>query len=107
LLETKVLYVFVWHSYVDARSCSKCVALNGREYHDQDVLSHVLVDPEFRAIWDLDANRSLMHGGSGTCRCQLEIRVESVNVEIPETVQFIDEYAQLDEMSKSLAEKLM
>ena len=67
-------YVFIWHSFMDARACLKCVALNGREYRDQDIFAPVLVDPQFGPIWDLDANRSLMHGGSGTCRCTLEVQ---------------------------------
>jgi len=74
-------YVFVWHSFVDARSCPKCVALDGREYHDQDLFAPVLVDPEFGPVWDLNQDRSLMHGASGTCRCFLEVIVESVNLE--------------------------
>jgi len=74
-------YVFVWHSFVDARSCSKCVALNGREYRGQDLFASVLVDAEFGPVWDLDADRSLMHGASGTCRCFLEVFLESVNLE--------------------------
>lgn len=79
--ESKVFsYVFIWHSYVDARSCPKCVALNGREYHGQDLFASVLVDPEFGPIWDLEADRSLMHGGSGTCRCGLEVQVESFDL---------------------------
>jgi hypothetical protein len=80
--ESKVFhYVFVWHSFMDARSCLKCGALNGREYRDQDLFSPVLVDPEFGPIWDLNQNRSLMHGASGTCRCFLEVTVESINLE--------------------------
>jgi len=73
-------YVFVWHSFVDARSCSKCVALNGREYRGQDLFASVLVDAEFGPVWDLDADRSLMHGASGTCRCFLEVLVESYDL---------------------------
>jgi hypothetical protein len=73
-------YVFVWHSYVDAHSCRKCVALNGREYRDQDLFAPVLVDPEFGPIWDLNQDRSLMHGGVGTCRCFLEVQVESFDL---------------------------
>jgi len=74
-------YVFTWISYIDAKSCRYCVALNGREYHGQDLFAPVLVDPEFGPIWDLDANRSLMHGGSGTCRCMLVVRVENIKFE--------------------------
>ena len=84
--ESKVFhYVFIWHSYVDARSCPKCVALNGREYHDQDLFGRVLVDPEFGPIWNLEGDFSLMHGGVGTCRCQIEVRVIVETEQIEET----------------------
>lgn len=80
--------VFVWHSPMDARTCRKCALLNGRVYHDQDVFGHVLVDSEFGEIWDLDANRSLMHGGVGTCRCRLEVVEIDVDLERLEIGQY-------------------
>lgn len=73
-------YVFVWHSMVDARSCKKCVALNGRQYHGQDLFASVLVDPAFGPVWSLDGDFSLVHGGAPTCRCRLEVKVESVDL---------------------------
>lgn len=79
--EPIIEYVFIWHSSMDTRSCPKCVALNGREYRGQDLFSLVLIDPEFGPVWDLNQNRSLMHGGKGTCRCFLEVIIESVNLE--------------------------
>lgn len=83
--------VFIWHSPMDSRTCQKCAALNGRVYHDQDVDVSVLIDPEFGPIWDLNTNRSLMHGASGTCRCWLEVRVETVHFEKLSFLNDLDE----------------
>jgi len=67
-------YIFTWNSLSDA--CPNCRALNGREWQDQDLFADVLIDSEFGHIWDLNQDFSLMHGASGTCRCQLTVRVE-------------------------------
>ena len=74
-------YVFIWHSTIDAKSCLKCRNLDGREYRDQDLFGPVLIDRDYGPVWDLEADRSLMHGGSGTCRCGLEVALESVDLE--------------------------
>jgi len=83
--------VFIWHSPMDARTCRKCAALNGRVYYNQDIDAPVLMDPQFGPIWDLNANRSLMHGASGTCRCSLEVRVETVQFEKLSFLSDLDE----------------
>jgi len=75
-------YVFIWHSMIDARSCDKCRALNGRIYKGQDLFAPQLVDPEFGPIWDLDNDMPLTHPN---CRCALEVRIESFDLsKIPE-----------------------
>lgn len=73
-LEGIATYIFTWFSLSDA--CPKCRSLNGRDYHDQNIYQNTLWDVHWGDIWDLNADRSLMHGGSGTCRCQLTVRVE-------------------------------
>jgi len=76
LTEPVFRYVFRWWT-LGSNPCPKCQALNGREYHGQDLFAPVLVDPEFGPIWDLNADHSLMHGGSGkNCNCFLEVQVE-------------------------------
>lgn len=73
-LSEVVTYTFVWHIQPDA--CPKCRALNGIVARDQDLFASVLIGPYGSSIWDLDADRSLMHGGVGTCRCGLEVIAE-------------------------------
>jgi len=70
-----ISYIFIWHSCADVKSCPTCVALNGREYRNQDLFAPVLVDPQFGPVWNLDGDFSLMHRASGTCRCGLEVQV--------------------------------
>ena len=80
-LKDVICYVFVWHT-LGSNPCPKCLALNGRQYRGQDLFAPVLVDPEFGPIWDLNADHSLMHGGSGkNCNCFLEVRIENINLE--------------------------
>jgi len=74
--EPKINYVFMWHCLSDA--CEKCRSLNGREWREQDLFKEVLWDMFYGDIWDLNANHSLAHPN---CRCQLEVRVESVDLE--------------------------
>jgi len=95
-LEDVATYIFTWHSMIDSYSCAKCVALNGREYREQDLFAPVLVDPEFGPIWDLNADHSLAHGRTKyNCRCQLTVRVEfdwskwEVLQEIQETMRLV------------------
>lgn len=78
--EEIINYVFIWHSYLDVKSCRKCVALNGRVFRNQDLFAPVLIDEQFGPIWNLDGNFSLMHGASGTCRCSLEVIVERMDL---------------------------
>ena len=67
-------YIFQWQALSDA--CKRCASLNMREWHDQNLYNEVLWDWWWGRIWDLNVDRSLMHGASGTCRCQLTVRVE-------------------------------
>jgi hypothetical protein len=89
--EEAFTYVFAWHSLSDA--CPKCQNLNGREWHDQDIFQEMLWDPIWGELWDLWADQSMMHGMSGTCRCQLEVRVE---VEIEEVHEYADTISLLE-----------
>lgn len=73
-LEDIATYIFMWNSLSDA--CPKCRSLNMREYRDQSIYQNVLWDSWYGNVWDLNRDRSLMHGASGTCRCQLTVRVE-------------------------------
>jgi len=41
-----------------------------------DLFSDILISDTYGPVWDLDADRSLLHGASGTCRCVLEVEVE-------------------------------
>lgn len=90
--EKVISYVFVWHSFLDVRSCRKCVALNGKEYRNQDLFAPVLIDPQFGPVWDLNLNRSLMHGASGTCRCSLEVIVERIDLNQWDTFQNLNKF---------------
>lgn len=70
-----VKYTFHWHSQPDA--CAECAAVP-KTIRDQDLFSPMLINPaNGQPIWDLEADRSLMHGGTGKhCRCQLEVIAE-------------------------------
>jgi len=81
-----VKYVFAWHCLSDA--CEKCQALNGREWHDQDIYQGTLWDIFYGDIWDLNVGISLAHPN---CRCQLEVRVEI-------DVSKIEEFNTLEEL---------
>jgi len=70
MTEQIIEYVFAWHALSDA--CPVCQALNGREWHNQDIFQEVLWDPFYGDIWDLNRNIPLTHPN---CRCQLEVRV--------------------------------
>jgi len=61
---------FIWHSLIDA--CRKCQALNGREFHNQDLFQSVLWDHIYGNVWDLNTNQTLAHPH---CRCWVEIQV--------------------------------
>jgi len=67
-------YIFTWQALSDA--CKRCASLNMREYRNQNIYQEVLFDYWYGNIWDLNVDRSLMHGASGTCRCALTVRVE-------------------------------
>jgi len=41
-----------------------------------DLFSDILISDTAGPVWDLNLDRSLLHGASGTCRCTLEIEVE-------------------------------
>ena len=74
-LQDVATYIFTWFSLSDA--CRKCRALNGRDFHDQDLFQEVLWDPVWGDLWDLNADHSLAHGREQhNCRCQLTVRVE-------------------------------
>ena len=73
-LEGIATYIFQWQALSDA--CKRCASLNMREYRDQNIYQNVLFDVWYGNIWDLNVDRSLMHGGSGTCRCHLTVRCE-------------------------------
>lgn len=68
-----ITYVFTWHSLPGA--CPDCQRLNGKTWADQDLFAPMLVDSVFGPIWNLDLDHSMMHGESGTCRCQITARV--------------------------------
>jgi len=68
-VDEAISYVFVWHALSDA--CSKCQALNGSEFRDQNIFQNTLWSAS-GDIWDLDINQSVVHPN---CRCQLEVRV--------------------------------
>jgi len=93
-IDAAFTYIFMWNSLSDA--CPRCRALNGREWQDQDLFADVLIDPQFGPIWDLNQDISLMHGASGTCRCQLTVRVE---VDLTQ----VEEFRQLSETLKVFA----
>ena len=84
-MENAITYVFAWHSLSDA--CLKCQNLNGREWTDQSIFQEMLWDPIWGELWDLWADKSMMHGMSGTCRCQLEVRVE---LQLEEWKEYVD-----------------
>lgn len=88
--EQTTKYIFALHCLSDA--CSKCQALNGREWHDQDLFQNVLWDPIWGNIWDLNVGTSLMHPN---CRCQLEVRVEI-------DVKQIDQYCEFHDLVRML-----
>lgn len=67
-------YIFTWNAHTDA--CPKCLALSSQEFRDQSIYQEVLFSHVWGDIWDLNRDLSLMHGASGTCRCQLTVRVE-------------------------------
>ncbi len=87
----EIKYVFRWYALSDA--CPKCQALNGHEWHDQDIFQEVLWDPFYGNLWDLNQDIPLTHPH---CRCQLEVRVEKVALEkIPsfqEVKQLLEEF---------------
>ena len=63
----------------------------------------VLIDLQFGAVWDLNLGKSLVHPN---CDCGLEIKAESVEVDIPELNEFTHEYGKfegsLDELVRGL-----
>jgi len=68
-------YIFTWRTSRDNRVCQWCDPLDGQVIF-YDLFSSVLVSDIGGPVWDLDADRSLLHGASGTCRCSLEVEVE-------------------------------
>jgi len=72
-VEELVTYVFRWHTVVDARTCEKCMGLNGKEWQGQDLFQDAIWDEIYAGVWDLNANHSILHPN---CRCQLETTVE-------------------------------
>jgi hypothetical protein len=100
--ETEVSYIFIWRT-IGPNPCPKCINLNGREYH-QNISDSLLIDPQFGAVWDLNMNRSLAHGGKPTCRCALEIQVENVNIDLPEITEFSSQYEEFSDSLNGVAE---
>ena len=76
-------YVFAWHSLSDA--CPKCQALNGQEFHDQDLFQEKLFSVIWGDLWDLNRDIPLTHPN---CRCQLEVRVTDVKFNVDSFVEF-------------------
>jgi hypothetical protein len=72
-VEELVTYVFKWVTVVDARTCEKCLSLNGKEWRNQDLFQDAIWDEMYAGIWDLNANHSILHPN---CRCLLEVTVE-------------------------------
>jgi hypothetical protein len=70
-LEDAMTYEFTWHTF-SVEPCGRCRDLENYTW-TQSKLEGVLIHPEQGEVWDLDADVSLMHGGSGTCQCYLEI----------------------------------
>lgn len=71
--EELVSYVFKWHTVVDARTCERCLGLDGKEWHGQDLFQSAVWDDIYGEVWGLDANHSLLHPN---CRCQLDVIVK-------------------------------
>jgi len=74
-LEQLATYIFTWRTSRDVKVCQWCDPLDGQTIF-YDLFSDVLVSDLAGPVWDLNADRSLMHGASGTCRCTLEVAVE-------------------------------
>jgi len=68
-------YIFTWRTSRDDRVCQWCDPLDG-EVMFFDLFSDVLISDTAGPVWDLNLDRSLLHGASGTCRCELEVEVE-------------------------------
>lgn len=61
---------FTWVSMESA--CPKCAGLNGMEWI-QDINNSAINDPLYGAVWDLDADHSLVHPN---CQCVLYVDVQ-------------------------------
>jgi len=72
-VEELVTYVFKWVTVVDTRTCKKCLGLNGKEWHGQDLFESAVWDDIYGEVWGLDEGHSLLHPN---CRCQMEVTVE-------------------------------
>jgi len=69
-----ITFVFEWESQPNA--CPKCASLNRKQWITKNLDQPTINDDVLGPVWDLTADRSLMHGGSGTCKCHLWVRVE-------------------------------
>lgn len=70
-----ITYVFTWRTSHDDRVCQWCNPLDGQVIFF-DLFSSVLISDLQGPVWNLDADISLLHGASGTCRCSLDVDVE-------------------------------
>jgi len=69
-----ITYTFTWRAQGDA--CPECANLNGRSWTGQDIFQGTLYDAFWGDIWNLDDDRSMTHGGSGSqCRCKIDVTV--------------------------------
>lgn len=66
--EDGIFYEVTWHVVTGA--CPDCLKLNGQTWTFPR-LAGTLLHPDFGAVWDLDADMSLMHPPN--CHCYLEI----------------------------------
>jgi hypothetical protein len=87
-IEDYIEYLFHWSSLADA--CPKCRSLNGKVWHGQNLFNPTLRDDVYGDIWDLNADVSLMHGASGTCRCHLQVEVIFNEAKFLESLQLIE-----------------
>jgi len=70
-----ITYIFTWRTSHDDRVCQWCNPLDGQVIFF-DLFSDILISDIAGPVWDLNADHSLLHGASGTCRCSLDIEVE-------------------------------
>jgi hypothetical protein len=71
-----VLCTITWQTALDDRVCPICNGLLGVKWEHYDIFEPLLIHSTFGPVWDLDANRSLVHSDRGNCRCFLIIETE-------------------------------